>query len=200
VRKVTLNLKVFCNVYAQLHAINRCSSLQLSCVAAGTLPPDWGNSGAFPSLRLLFLQDTPFSGTLPAAWGSSVAFPALEQLQLGATVANLSLLSGTLPATWGSSQAFPRLETLRVTNCSIQGTHQHLMARHTGPLKHGHPSFAESEAFSIQGRLYASLHMKLRYRSCLCSWCVLLSNMQCPTRIGATVRYAMVMPSQLIFA
>jgi len=27
-------------------------------LAAGTLPPDWGNSGAFPSLRLLFLQES----------------------------------------------------------------------------------------------------------------------------------------------
>ncbi len=103
-------------------------------LAAGTLPPDWGNSGAFPSLRLLFLQDTPFSGTLPTAWGSSAAFPALEQLQLGATVANLSLLSGTLPATWGSSQAFPQLKTLLVYNCSIQDIHQQFMVTHTDCL------------------------------------------------------------------
>lgn len=118
-------------------------------LAAGTLPPEWGNSGAFQSLRLLFLQDTPFSGTLPTAWGSSVAFPALQQLQLGATVADLSLLSGTLPATWGSSEAFQQLETLRLTNCSIRGTQQHLMAMHTSPLTDGRPSFAKAEAFIV---------------------------------------------------
>ena len=81
--------------------------------------------------------------------GSSVAFPALQQLQLGATVANLSLLSGTLPATWGPSEAFQQLETLRLNNCSIRGTQQHLMAMHTSPLTDGRPSFAKAEAFIV---------------------------------------------------
>jgi hypothetical protein len=46
--------------------------------ATGTLPPEWGQPGSFPSLRALGLNFTRLRGTLPPQWGKASAMASLD--------------------------------------------------------------------------------------------------------------------------
>lgn len=46
--------------------------------SAGTLPPEWGQNGSFPSLRALNLNNTGLQGTLPPEWGRPGAMAAID--------------------------------------------------------------------------------------------------------------------------
>jgi len=90
---------------------------------AGTLPSNWSEAGAFPSLTSLDLT-APLAGTLPASWGSNGSFPALTLLQLGGGP-GVTPLSGSLPAEWGSPTAWQGLRYLTIANASITGGHDY---------------------------------------------------------------------------
>ena len=61
--------------------------LHLSCAAAGTLPPQWGQSGSLQTLSLLDISNSSVTGQLPDSWGSQLP-------GLGAFQAPNALLSG----------------------------------------------------------------------------------------------------------
>ena len=88
---------------------------------AGTLPPSWGDTGAWPALTTLNLYEVPLYGTLPTAWGGHKSFPALLDFCIGAADngtwhVGVTQLSGSLPPQWGSNSSFQLLEQLWIAN------------------------------------------------------------------------------------
>lgn len=65
----------------------------------GSLPPEWGDAGAFPSMRLLSLANNNITGTLPSEWGS-VSTDSWPQLQ--AMLLFNNSLQGFVPSSWMS--------------------------------------------------------------------------------------------------
>ena len=102
-------------MYATLTVTHRCHN------HAGTLPPSWGDSGAWPALTTLNLYELPIYGTLPTAWGGHKSFPVLLDFRVGAAdtaswPVGVTQLSGSLPPQWGSNGSFERLEQLWIAN------------------------------------------------------------------------------------
>ena len=97
----------------QRHAAQRAlrrRGCMLPCRLQGSLPDSWGQNGAFPALRDLFLSfNGGLSGTVPASWGADGSSMALLQ-RVQITNCNLS---GPLPAAW-----WTRMSSLRVLDLS----------------------------------------------------------------------------------
>lgn len=60
------------------------NTLDLSWNAlAGSLPPEWGASGAFPSLQALELQHNGLTGPIPEEWAWGGGFQQVLDFQVG---------------------------------------------------------------------------------------------------------------------
>ena len=105
-----------------VHALTAHTSLQLTSLLAGSLPPSWGGPRAFPQLATLTLFDLALTGTLPVTWAKIGSFPGLQDVGLGADKLSLngSCMAGPLPAEWGSAVAFQEVQILSLGLC-VQG-------------------------------------------------------------------------------
>ena len=92
----------------------------------GTLPPNWGQPQAFPSLRTLNASFTQLTGPLPSAWGSASAFQKLENMSFVG-----SRVSGGLPDSWGTPGAWPALKAIQIDQTSVSGMVVILMVKDT---------------------------------------------------------------------
>ena len=77
------------------HVFQKLLSLALdnSPQLGGKLPDSWALPGAFPALRLLYLDYIPLTGVVPTSWTAHTAFPSMHGLY-----ASHTHLSGSLPA------------------------------------------------------------------------------------------------------
>lgn len=92
-------------------------SLDLSqSTLQGSLPPEWGQPQAFPSLKIVNASFTQLTGPLPSAWGSPDAFLKLTNLSLVRTD-----ITGGLPDSWATQGAWPQLVALQVDQTHISG-------------------------------------------------------------------------------
>ena len=97
-------------------------SLDLSqSTLQGSLPPEWGQLQAFPSLMILNASFTQLTGPLPSAWGTPDAFSKLMNLSLVHTD-----ITGGLPDSWATLGAWPQLVALQVDQTHISGQFSHL--------------------------------------------------------------------------
>ncbi|PRW61477.1 Serine threonine- kinase CTR1 isoform B [Chlorella sorokiniana] len=137
-----------CNGFAQgtlALELARISTLQQLILRnqqlAGTLPSEWGGSGAFANLNELQLHGNQLTGGIPAAWATNGSFPrllilTLEQNRLGGTLPpqlgqggslaavkfidlSANRLSGPLPTSW-SGLGF--VTYLNLTDNNLNGT------------------------------------------------------------------------------
>ena len=92
-------------------------SLDLSqSTLQGSLPSDWGQPQAFPSLMIMNTSFTQLTGPLPSAWGSPDAFLKLMNLSMVHTD-----ITGGLPVSWATPGAWPQLVALQVDQTHISG-------------------------------------------------------------------------------
>lgn len=61
----------------------------------GALPAAWGQTGSFPKLQILSINNNMFTGDLPYTWGSASSFPAMRNPSSGVCVP-----SPRSPALW----------------------------------------------------------------------------------------------------
>ena len=115
---------------------------------AGTLPPEWGNPGAFPALATLSLYNMALTGLLPSAWGQNSSFPSLSRLFIGSDNSETSQLTGTLPSEWGNAAAFQKLGTLQIGNTSMSGKDIAILQS----ISHNRSESANSKQVARMGR------------------------------------------------
>ena len=103
---------------------------------AGTVPPTWGQDGAFPALQFLNLELCQLTGTLPASWPAALQFldvstnnfrgtlptelGSLKQLQQ--LTLDDNAFTSSLPSEWGSPDAFPELFAMQCVYTDLAGT------------------------------------------------------------------------------
>lgn len=88
-----------------------------SNAVSGSLPPSWGDPGAFSELLFIQCENTSMTGSLPGSWGSPTAFKSLISLYLDGID-----FTGTLPDSWAAAGAFPQLDVLGLWNTTLSGT------------------------------------------------------------------------------
>ncbi len=107
-------------------------SLDLSqSTLQGSLPPEWGQPQAFPSLMILNASFTQLTGPLPSAWGSPDAFLKLTNVSVVHTY-----ITGGLPDSWATLGAWPQLVALQVDQTHIAGSCHHCHICHTSHTCH----------------------------------------------------------------
>lgn len=103
---------------------------------AGSVPPTWGQPGAFPALQFLDIKSCILTGTLPSSWPPALQYlnvadnsfhgplpTALSRLtQLQQLTLNDNPFTGPLPAHWGFLGAFPELYSLQIVNAHLNGS------------------------------------------------------------------------------